>query len=150
MAVAEMGSPEYEKRVQRGVKQSAARKRETLRINLPEIRHYRKEGLVSPSMLPLVKIAEDELRAIIQAMGGPECITEQERALAEDFARMGVVLRGELARYIGGEPKAGQLVGALASHRRNSPVALGLERRQKEIGLEDYIDARFKADTSSA
>ncbi|MCH7644343.1 MAG: hypothetical protein IH974_05850 [Myxococcales bacterium] len=105
---------------------------------------------MSPSLLPLVAIAEDELRAIIQAMGGPDCVTEQERALAEDFARMGVVLRGELARYIGGEPKAGQLVGTLASHRRNSLVALGLERRQKEIGLEDYIDARSYKPTPSA
>jgi len=71
-----------------------------------------------------------------------ETVSEQERALVEDFARVGVVLRAELSRYLAGELDAGVRVGTLAGIRRSSLVALGLQRRAKEIGLEDYIEAK--------
>jgi len=93
-------------------------------------------------MLPIVAAAEDEVRAILSALGGAENVSEQERALVEDFARVGVVLRGELARYVAGDSKAGQVVGTLAGIRRASLVALGLQRRAKELGLEDYIELK--------
>ena len=136
------GSPECQDRISRTVAQTKERQRETARINLGELRRYRRLGLVADSMLPLVAAAEDEVRAIIVALGGDENVSEQERAIVEDFARVGVVLRGELARYVAGDSKAGQTVGTLAGIRRASLVALGLQRRAKEIGLEDYIDLK--------
>ena len=93
-------------------------------------------------MKPLTLIAEDEVRAIFQALGGEEAISEQERALVEDFARVGVVMRGELSRYLAGDHDAGKVVGIMPATRRSSLVALGLQRREKELGLEDYIEAK--------
>ena len=93
-------------------------------------------------MKPLTLIAEEEVRAIFQALGGEDSVSEQERALVEDFARVGVVLRGELSRYLAGDHDAGKVVGIIAGTRRSSLVALGLQRRAKELGLEDYIEAK--------
>ena len=115
---------------------------ERTRVSLSDIRRFRRHGLVTDAIHPLTLIAEDEVRAIFEALGGQDNVSEMERALVEDFARVGVVLRGELARYCNGDIAAGVKVGTLASIRRASLVALGLQRRAKEIGLEDYLDAR--------
>jgi hypothetical protein len=148
MTITKQGSDEWKDRVSKSTAQTRKRQRETARINLPEVRRYRREGLISPSMLPLAKIAEDEVSAIFSALGGAECVSEQERALVEDFARVGVVLRAELSRYLAGERAAGTRVGTLAGIRRASLVALGLGRRAKEIGLEDYIEAKGEGEES--
>lgn len=142
MAFPKKGSEGYVERVARMNASNTARQRETARINLPEIRKYRREGLVESNLIPITLIAEDELRAIIYALGGPDNVTEQERAIAEDFSRVGIVLRAELSRYVGGDRDAGKIVGQMASIRRQSLVALGLQRRAKELGLEDYIEAK--------
>ena len=119
-----------------------SRRRAANRIALSDVRRYRREGLVLESMKPLTLIAEDEVRAIFQALGGEDDISEQERALVEDFARVGVVMRGELSRYLAGDRDAGKVVGIMAATRRSSLVALGLQRRAKELDLEDYIEAK--------
>jgi hypothetical protein len=136
------GSDEWRDRISRSGARTNKKKRETARVNLPEVRRYRRLGLVSPALLPLAQIAEDEVSAIFSSLGGVEAVSEQERALVEDFARVGVVLRAELSRYLAGEQDAGVRVGTLAGIRRSSLVALGLQRRAKEIGLEDYIEAK--------
>ncbi len=136
------GSDEWRDRISRSASRTNQKKRETARVNLPEVRRYRRLGLVTPSLLPLTMIAEDEVSAIFSALGGVESVSEQERALVEDFARVGVVLRAELSRYLAGEHDAGAKVGAMAAIRRQSLVALGLDRRAKEIGLEDYIEVK--------
>ena len=142
MAKAESGSEEWKSAVSRGNVQAYQRRRYRTRVNLSDLRRWRRCGLVTPAIKPLTLIAEDEVRAIIQALGGPDNVSEQEIALTEDFARLGVVLRGELACYCQGDRKAGVLVGSMASQRRSALVALGLQRRAKELGLEDYLDAK--------
>lgn len=142
------GSQEWCDRISRSNSRATTRRRSRNRVALQDVRRFRREGLVSPSMLPLAKIAEDEASAIISALGGEEAISEQERAIVEDFARVGVVLRAELGRYLAGEHDAGVKVGTLASIRRSSLVALGLGRRSHEIQLEDYIEAKRAEDKS--
>ena len=136
------GSDEQTDRVSRSLGTYVERRRAANRVSLSDVRRYRREGLVTDSMLPLTYLAEDEVRAIFQALGGEEAISEQERALVEDFARVGVVMRGELSRYLAGDRDAGKVVGIMAATRRSSLVALGLQRRAKELDLEDYIEAK--------
>ena len=142
------GSDEWRDRISRSKARTAEKKKERTRIALPDVRRYRREGLVVPSMLPLAKIAEDEVRALFESLGGEGAVSEQERAIVEDFARVGVVLRAELSRYLAGEQGAGVRVGTLAGIRRSSLVALGLDRRSREIQLEDYIEAKGSEDKS--
>ncbi len=52
------------------------------------------------------------------------------------------MMRGELSRYLAGDRDAGKVVGVMAATRRSSLVALGLQRRAKELGREDYIEAK--------
>ena len=117
-------------------------RRERTRVSLGDIRLWRRSSLVTPSILPLTHDAEDECKAVIEALGGLDNVSEMERALVEDFARVGVVLRAELARFVNGDRGAGKIVGTMASIRRQSLVALGLQRRAKELNLETYLDAK--------
>ncbi len=140
-----LGSNDLNDRVSRTRSRATQRRREAHSIALSDVRRYRREGLVSASMLPLTKMAEDEAKALFQALGGEDNVSEQERALVEDFARVGVVMRGELSRYLTGDRDAGKVVGIMAATRRSSLVALGLQRREKELGLEDYIEAKAES-----
>ena len=118
------------------------RRSERTRVSLGDIRRWRQHSLVTDAILPLTHYAEDECRAIFEALGGLDNVSEMERALVEDFARVGVVLQAELARFVNGDRDAGRMVGTMATIRRASLVALGLQRRAKELGLEDYIEAK--------
>ena len=122
------GTDEQRARQSKTIANTLQRKREANRIALSDVRRYRREGLVTESMKPHTLAAEDEVRAIFAALGGEENVSEQERALVEDFARVGVVLRGELSRYLAGDRDAGKVVGVMAATRRSSLVALGLQR----------------------
>jgi len=65
------------------------------------------------------------------------------RALLEDFIRVGLVLRAELARYLqSGDSDAAARVGTLAANRRATLQILGLEHPEHEVSLASYLSER--------
>ena len=144
--MARKGSAEWRQRVSRGAKRGIRRRKERLRTRPRDLERLRAEGLVTESLRPLAAIAEDECFDLIHALGGVDQITPQRRAIVEDVARVGLVLRAELARYVESrDPDCGARVGSLANSRRSSLVALGLERLEREINLKEYLAQRAGA-----
>ncbi len=60
------GTDELSDRISKTEGNRLERRQEANRIALSDVRRYRREGLVSASMLPLTKMAEDEARALFQ------------------------------------------------------------------------------------
>jgi hypothetical protein len=109
------------------------------------VRRYRHFGVVAESMKPLARIAQDELQAWVQDMGGPECVSAQERAVLEDCARLGLILRAQLLRFMrsdGNDRHAATSATTAAAARRASLQAVGLQRRAKEIDLSEYLQRK--------
>jgi hypothetical protein len=86
------------------------------RIALPDVRRFVYRGLVAEQLKPLARWAEVELAELLADKG--DGATAAERAVLEDVARMGLLLRAEFARYLETQdPSASQRVTALAGTR---------------------------------
>jgi len=93
--------------------------------------------LVRPELRPLTQAAAAELSALLEALGGAERVSPQRRALIEDTARLGLVLRVSLLRVVQtGDGEAASCVNAAASARRANLQALGLDDRRDELDFD--------------
>ena len=94
-------------------------------------------ALVRPELRPLTQAAAAELSALLEALGGPERVSPQRRALIDDTARLGLVLRVSLLRVVqAGDGDAASRVNAAASARRANLQALGLDDRRGELDFD--------------
>ncbi len=120
----------------RSARRARARQRAEHTITLEDVRRYRHMGVIPASMRPLVRLAEDELAAWVQDLGGPSEVSAQERAVLEDAARLGVILRAQVLRFMrsdGNDRHAATSATTAAATRRASLPAVGLGRRAREI-----------------
>ena len=102
-------------------------------------------GVVSESMKPLAKMAQVELRGWIADLGGDDNVSAQERAVLEDCARLGIILRAQLLRFMrsdGNDRHASTSATTAVAARRAGLQAVGLERRARELDLADYIEEK--------
>jgi hypothetical protein len=85
-------------------------------------------------------LAQKEALGLVSALGGVDNISEQRLVLIQDVARLGLVLRAVMARFLqgDGDPELASRVASITSARRSSLVALGLERVAKELDLNTY------------
>ena len=112
----------------------ARRKRQVkdARVSITDVRRLRYFGLVADSLKPLATEAERELASLLSDKGAD--VTEAERTLLEDTARLGLLLRAEFARYLQDQDQqAAVRVTALAGQRRSNLQAVGLERRARTV-----------------
>lgn len=143
---APIGSPEWRRRVSEGVRRSRDRRRQAARVRPQDLARLRESGTVPERISGFLESAEVEAEALLEALGGPDAVSPQRRALVEDAARVGLVLRAELARYVQtADPDAASRVGSLASARRASLVALGLDRAERTVpDLRTYLAERAR------
>lgn len=100
-------------------------------------------GATRAEMRPLLEAAAIESETLLDALGGADRISPQRRILLDDFVRVGVVLRATLARYAQtADPECASRLGTLASVRRASLVAIGLDERREELDLRGYMAKR--------
>ena len=129
--------------ISRGLKRYHERRRLSAKIRPKALDRLRGSGIVAPSLQPLVDVAEEEMAALVTSLGGLDALSAQQRALLEDVVSVGVVLRGELSRYLTlNDPEAGARVGSLANSRRSTLVALGLKRKVDDpLDVSSYAKA---------
>jgi hypothetical protein len=129
--------------ISRGLKRYHERRRQAAQIRPRALDRLRGSGIVAPSLQPLVDIAEEEMAALVASLGGVDALSAQQRALLEDVVSVGVVLRGELSRYLTqNDAEAGVRVGSLANSRRSSLCQLGLgSKRDDPLDISAYQDA---------
>jgi hypothetical protein len=131
------------------VKRYWEHRRALWRVSPGEFVELQKSGTISESLKRAAVLAQEEGLALISAMGGLENVSEQRLVLIQDTVRLGLVLRAVVARFLQGDGDAelATKVGTLASARRSSLQALGLNRVAKEIDLTTYL--REKASQSA-
>ena len=144
------GTKPWRDRVSRGVKGAVVRRRERARVAPKDLERLRRSGTVAESLLPLLEIAADEACTLIGALGGPDVATPQQRALVEDFAALGLLLRSELARYAQApDPELVGRVATCANARRATLSLLGLARFERELDPTQSVRVVFGGDDAS-
>lgn len=106
-----------------------AKRRAARRITASEVAHVVREGTISEKLRPYALQAAEEATFLAPAIGGLEA-SEQRQVLAEDIGRLGLVLRVLVAKFLQGEgdPELATKISTIVGQRRQSLVALGLER----------------------
>jgi hypothetical protein len=137
--------------VREGTKKALATKRERALVRPRDLERLKRFGSVAPSLLPLLKIAEDEAVELAGALGGSANLTPQRHLLIEDCVAVGIALRTLLARFLQGDADAdlASKIGTLAGQRRSSVVALGLDRHAREVRLDDYLAGKYGLDAET-
>lgn len=144
------GTPEWRERRLQGIDRWKQRRREMARVAPSELLELEKTGTVSPSLKPYAVQTIEEADALALALGGAEHVSPQRLVLIQDCARVGLVMRAVLARFLqgDGDPELASKVATMASTRRALLSALGLERVEKELDLHAYIAAKASQDAA--
>ena len=133
---------ETKQKISHGLKRYYARRRAVTAVAPRDLARFGR-GLVTARLRPFLQAAEAECADVLESLGGADHVSAQKRVIAEDLARVGVVLRGTLAQYLRTEdPELASKVGSLASVRRGLVTVLGLERVSKELDLRAYLQQR--------
>jgi hypothetical protein len=139
---AEYQSPEWRRRVSEGLKHHYARKRKFAAVRPRDLARLERSGTVAPALRPLLSIAAEEAYELTEALGGSDALSPQRRVVIEDLAAMGITLRATLALFLQScDTELVSKISALASARRASLQALGLDRISQEIDLAAHIEA---------
>ena len=129
--------------IARGTKRGLERRKRIARIAPGEILELQRSGTLSASLRPFAALAVEESLGLIQALGGDEeGISEQRMALVQDAARAGLVLRALMAKTLQGDDLDGDAISKICSlinARRANLVAIGLERRERELDVNEYL-----------
>lgn len=112
-----------------------------------EFVELQKHGTISESLKQSAVGTQEETLSIVAGLGGVENISEQRLVLVQDTARLGLVLRAVMARFLqgDGDPELASRVATITSARRQNLQALGLERVSKELDLQSYLAERAAA-----
>lgn len=140
-------TPEWRERISHGVKRYWQRRRESARVRPADLAHLRTSGTVPARLAGFLEAAEVEAESLIDALGGLDRVSPQRRALVEDVARCGLVLRAELARYVQTQDSdAAGKVSTLTAARRAGLQALGLDRAARDVpSLADIVEEHRRA-----
>ncbi|HTF36264.1 MAG TPA: hypothetical protein VK714_21490 [Myxococcota bacterium] len=141
---APFGSELHRERQSASAKRAHKITRDASLIRLRDLQLFGKpQFYANRKMQPLIAAAEVEYGEILNALGGPEECTPQQRALVQDFCSCGIALRALVRFMVQNAPEVGSLgdvasrIGSLSSARRGLIALLGLQRYQK-----DAIDPR--------
>jgi hypothetical protein len=112
----------------------------------------KRDGTAHPSLAAPLSAADVEELDLLTALEGPRSLengvrnpnhrplSAQKRAILDDVVRMGLVLRGELRRYVQAlDGDAGARVGTLASARARLLGQLGLDHLEHDVDLRAYL-----------
>lgn len=137
-------SDEWKARVGAGLRRYHERRRAAAKVRPSDLETLSARGSnVRPELLPYVAAGASDAEAVLNALGGPEATTPQRRLLAEDFGRLGAVLRAVTARFFQtGDAELASKASGLVSTRRSLLLAIGLDLPEREVpSLESYLRA---------
>ena len=99
-----------------------------LRVMPKDLEQLREAGAIAPSLAPYAKDCEYETSDLVTSLGGEESLSAQELMLVQDLARVGLVLRAELARVVGRWSAERGVPLVLVSHDEADAEVLAEER----------------------
>jgi len=140
---ARYGSPEWKARVGAGVRRHFEVRRERARIMPCDLIALARPGsAVRRELRPLLDAGEAELTALVGAIGA-ERASPQRLLVAQDVARLGVLVRALMLRFgQDGDGETASKIGTLIGVRRAGLLALGLDEQRHEVSLHEYLAQR--------
>jgi len=143
------GSDEWRERVRVASIRGQALKAERRKVRPGDLHTLRMSGTVRAELLPFIGLAERETAELVGALGGIDAVSPQRRILIEDLARMGLCLRGELARYMQtADGEAAGRVATIGRARAATLAQLGLDRFERDVPDLRTYTAQRAADTA--
>ena len=138
-------TPEALEKLTRANRRNAERRR----LRAARLPHHlralqRQNANVHPDVAPIAEASRQEHDELLEALGGPDRVSPQRRAILEDLVGVGLVLRSELMRYaLTRDPEAQARITSCANTRRQSLSALGLDRVATDVPrLDEYVAAQ--------
>src|SRR5258706_6676191 len=92
-------SPEALEKIRRARRCAAERRKRRLELEPRHLKALRAGESLHPLLAVVVDVARREHDELLHALGGPDLVTPQRRAILEDLVQVGIVLRSELMRY---------------------------------------------------
>lgn len=116
------------------------KRRARSRVWPADISRVERDGEVPPSLQPQLPIAKSEAEELARGLGGANNLSPQQAILVQDFAWLGVIMRGLIWLWIRTEdPEVGGRVATIASARRATLQLLGIsEVREEHDALARY------------
>jgi hypothetical protein len=140
--------------IARGTRWALEKRRRIARIAPGEILKLQRSGTLSASLRPFAAQAIEESLGFLQALGGDEeGVSEQRMALVQDAARAGLVMRALMAKVLQSDEPDGDAISKICSlinARRANLVAIGLERRERELDVNEYVARKAAEDRAGA
>ncbi len=93
-------------KISEGTRRGIAEARRGRRVRPADFMRLRKDGEVAESIRPLLEQAQAEALEVAESLGGVDCLSAQETACVQDFARLGVLVKSLFAVYVRGPDKA--------------------------------------------
>jgi hypothetical protein len=140
--------------ISRGTKRALEMRRRIARIAPGEILELQRSGTLSTSLRPFASQAVEESLGFLQALGGDEeSVSEQRLALVQDAARAGLMMRALMAKVLQSDEPDGDAISKICSlinARRANLVAIGLERRERDLDVNEYLARKAAEDRAGA
>jgi len=114
--------------------------RERAAITPVEIRDLGRAGMIAPSLRIYALDAQREADGLTQALGGVDRVSEQRKALVQDVARAGLLVRALFANTLQSDVldlEAVARISTLVSLRLKGLLALGLGRAEDGVNELD-------------
>jgi len=145
---ARVGSPEWRERLSRGHRRANEQRRERgVGVMPDDIKRFRRKGAIAPSLRALCEQSSRELEAWLHDLGGEAELSAMERSVLENAARVDVIVRAEMARFLAAEPGSKTGLEAAAAVRASVATqvklleSLGLGRRARPVDVTDVVRA---------
>lgn len=140
------GTPSWKANVGEGRRRGREERARRARRELRDLAVLAASDTVPARIAPFLEAAGREGSDLLDALGGPERVSPQRRALIEDAARLGLVMRSLLVAFVQGggiDGELGSRLATLASARRANLSALGLDRFAEDVhDLTSYLERR--------
>lgn len=130
------------------------RHRERAQLQPSQIARWRRDGVVSASMTPILDAAVDLYAAMVQDLGGVDQVSAMQRAALDGWLAARIAVDAELQLLLqDGDTSRREKLATFLNSARAHLAALGLERRARDVtDLDHYeaaLDARDRIETTT-
>jgi len=145
-------TPEARRRISKGLKQYYARRRETSLTRPSHVDTWKRTGVITPQLRPIVERRAAQVEAMVQDLGGPSEVTAMQRATLDTWIQAMVGADTQFQRLLTGEvTEVPERLVTCLNAARAALVVIGMERRQREVAsLSDYLAAKKAEDAPRA
>ena len=146
--MAKRGSPEWKARITEGLRRHHADRRGREHLRPSQIDLWIRRGRIAPQLRPIVTVRASQAQQMAEDLGGD--LTAMQQAAIEGWLQVQVAADAFFLAFAEtGDVgcRAAERLSSVVSAARSMLVALGLERRAKDvIDIQGYMEAKGNGD----